>query len=712
MPASVLHPNAVPADVVLEEKKEKKEDASTVAWAVGEQVHDLQATLDALSQRMGKLHGAIRNLDNENHILRNENTELKTQLARGLNLSGNPAFAGTGEMPPTPRETDLPSKMQAGSHHRGGRSPGGRQSPEELLLAGDHSCDFYDLGLPKPQPGNAGSPTPPAGSPTHPASRSPPPQAGSPTSLTKKPQLMRGSTKNELRKRRSTLTGMRTRGVFADTNAIKEEVRKAIARPQFDVTDLYKETGIAQCLARHPAFEYVTLAIISLNAIWIAVDTELNTGGGVNDSDPVFTVADNFFCTYFVWELTTRFLAFESKRNVFKDAWFGFDLGLVVVMIIETWILPTAFKLWGQNNGGVNLSESTLLKTVRLVRVTRMARMVKLLRCVPELIIVIKGIGVALRSVMYTWILMVAVIYVFAIAFRQITFNTKLGNKYFNGVFEAMYTLLLRGTLPDLAEFMLEVGQESVGLAIILMLFILLVSLTVMNMLIGVLVDVVGVVSKVENYELQVAFVKQKLLSMLETSGIDEDGNHHISRQEFGLILVKPEAAKILYDLGVDPVGLVDFTEFIFKDEEELDFPRFMEVILQLRGSNTATVRDVVDMRKWVAEEFRHLERSLGCESRTGSVAPRMIGNGPTPPPHAPSPTSRPAWGPQVAKKPISNSPTPGQFAEIEEENVKTVAPDRRSPGTPPHIAALRKRQGASSPWKADLEDDMWDEEV
>merc|ERR1711920_807805 len=59
-------------------------------------------------------------------------------------------------------------------------------------------------------------------------------------------------------------------------------------------------------------------------------------------------------------------------------------------------------------------------------------------------------------------------------------------------------------------------------------------------------------------------------------------------------------------------IGLVDFADFIFdgdgcgaeEDEPELDFPKFMDVVLQLRGSNNATVKDVVDLRKFVQNQF------------------------------------------------------------------------------------------------------------
>merc|ERR1712039_591233 len=84
-----------------------------------------------------------------------------------------------------------------------------------------------------------------------------------------------------------------------------------------------------------------------------------------------------------------------------------------------------------------------------------------------------------------------------------------------------------------------------------------------------------------------------------------------ISKTEFCDILRNREATKALQEVGVDVVGLVDFVDFIFggeNSEEEgttLTFSDFMEVVLQLRGSNTATVKDVVDLRKFIQAQFQ-----------------------------------------------------------------------------------------------------------
>jgi len=88
---------------------------------------------------------------------------------------------------------------------------------------------------------------------------------------------------------------------------------------------------------------------------------------------------------------------------------------------------------------------------------------------------------------------------------------------------------------------------------------------------------------------------------------LDSDGGGTISKQEFVQILDNVEAVRCLNDVGVDVFALIDLADYIFEDDSaastvslELDFGRFMEVILQLRGTNQATVKDIVDLRKFM----------------------------------------------------------------------------------------------------------------
>merc|ERR1712032_1064569 len=123
--------------------------------------------------------------------------------------------------------------------------------------------------------------------------------------------------------------------------------------------------------------------------------------------------------------------------------------------------------------------------------------------------------------------------------------------------------------------------------AFLLLFFVLLASLTVMNMLVGVLVEVVSIVSAVEKEQMAVSYVKSRLLSLLEDN-VGEDDGMTISRGAFEQLILIPEAANIIQDVGVDVVGLLDFADVIFQDDKPLSFAEFMGVVLQFRGSNNA----------------------------------------------------------------------------------------------------------------------------
>lgn len=226
--------------------------------------------------------------------------------------------------------------------------------------------------------------------------------------------------------------------------------------------------------------------------------------------------------------------------------------------------------------------------------------------------IMIRGMVAASRSVFFTLCLLIIVMYVFAIAFTQLTTETRVGDKYFRTVPDSMFTLLIYGTLLDNIGVMAkELGGDSLLIAGVFFVFVLIAALTVMNMLIGVLCEVVNAVAATEKEEMLVTYVNRKLHQVV--SLLDEDGGGTISKKEFLQILENTDAVRCLQDVGVDVIGLVDYADVIFEDEGiedegdgeekediELDFARFMDVVLQLRGSNSATVKDIVDLRKFV----------------------------------------------------------------------------------------------------------------
>jgi len=423
--------------------------------------------------------------------------------------------------------------------------------------------------------------------------------------------------------------------VFMDAASMKEQIRAAATKPEYDVANFYHKEGLFQYIARHPIFEHTTLGVIAFNALWISIDTDLNHAMTLLQADPVFQIMEHAFCFYFTFEWYVRFMAFERKRNGLRDSWFVFDSGMVLMMVGETWVM-TGFMLFTGGGSSGGMGNASILRMARLLRLSRMARMARLFRAMPELLILIKGMVSATRSVLFTLCLLGIIIYVFGIAFVQLLDGTDAGQKHFSSVPVAMHTLLLDGALMDnLNTVVYDLGAVHPIYTCLFYIFVLLASLTVMNMLIGVLCEVVSAVASTEKESLQVAFVKGKLMEIMNESGLDQDGDMEISKEEFSKILQIPQATRLLQEVGVDPFSLVDNIDFIFapttdpSDEEEeeeeemtLSFGSFMDLILQMRGTNTATVKDIVELRKCIndshnrlREEFRDFTRG---NSRSG----------------------------------------------------------------------------------------------
>jgi len=275
---------------------------------------------------------------------------------------------------------------------------------------------------------------------------------------------------------------------------------------------------------------------------------------------------------------------------------------LVGMMVMETWIISILVE-FSHNMQDGNLKSVALLKLLRLMRVFRMARLVRLVRAVPELMVLIKGMTMAARSVLLTILLLGIVIYVFAIGMTNLMHGTPVAEVYWHTVPESMKTLLLHGCffegLPDVVN---ETGRESLFYGAVVIVFVWLAAMTIMNMLVGVLVQVVSSVAAIEQEVSNCEYVKVKMIEALRVIGAENSEN--ISREDFSKLLSLSKPTRALQDVGVDVVGLIDFTDFIFRDCDTISLQTFMCTVLQLRGTNMATVKDVVDLRKSIMMEL------------------------------------------------------------------------------------------------------------
>mmetsp|Transcript_2417 Transcript_2417/g.4445 ORF Transcript_2417/g.4445 Transcript_2417/m.4445 type:complete len:617 (+) Transcript_2417:49-1899(+) len=394
--------------------------------------------------------------------------------------------------------------------------------------------------------------------------------------------------------------------LFADVNKIKSRIRDHIAEPKATPWDEhYHSEGFFQRIVRHHWFEHGTLVLIALNAIWIAIDTDYNQALVLSDADWIFQVVENAFCLFFTAEWALRFCAMKNERHVIYHRWLLFDMVLVSLMIFEIWVVGIAILATGAKLSGTDASKATVLRLFRILRLARMARMARLFRAVPELMIMIKGMAVASRSVLVTISMLIIILYIFGIAFTQLMDGSEAGQMYFPDVATSMTSLINHGVLLDSATGLLTaVAEVSEVFRFLLLLFIMLANFTILNMLIGVMCETIRMVSEAESEETLVANACRDLQAMLQSSGLDANGDMMISREEFCSMLEVREACLCIKHLGVDVVALVDQADFIFKDTEELPFDDFMELVLELRGCNHVTVKDVIELRKAVKAEL------------------------------------------------------------------------------------------------------------
>jgi len=231
------------------------------------------------------------------------------------------------------------------------------------------------------------------------------------------------------------------------------------------------------------------------------------------------------------------------------------------------------------------------------------------MRQVPALLCIVKGMIQAATAVASTLAVLLIIVYAFAIMLKLWGTPHAYGQQFFPTVPEAMFTLLFAGAfLDNVTLVMNSVRAESETSAIVFAIFILMAALTMMNLLVGVLCEVMSTVAEVEKEEVMTDFLTTNIRTVLEK--IDTNDDLIISRDEFKRVVTHPDAVKKLEEIGVDPLYLVDYASTIFQSDEygqefdkTLEFGEFMDILLQLRGGNQVTMKDIVELRRFISEE-------------------------------------------------------------------------------------------------------------
>jgi len=408
------------------------------------------------------------------------------------------------------------------------------------------------------------------------------------------------------------------RSIFFDRDAMKFKVLEEVLKHGYDVSSLYHEHGFCQAVLRHRRFDAVSQVIILANALWLGVEVDQNHADMLLNAPLEFQVIEHLFAVYFFAEWLLRLCAFRSKSKGLTDVWFALDSLLVFLMVLDNLAISLVVVAMLRSAGDSSTSElaesSVVFQTLRMMRLLRIARVGKLIRAMPELFVMLRAMATALRTVLVALTFLLAIDYTFAVAFTQMARGSPLEIQHFPSVLESMHTLLISGAFPDMEEIMRDTMEHHLFFWVVLFVYLLLASVTIMNMMLGVLVDVVKSASQVEQESLGAKALRDSLISeiqRIDNIEVLDPTCINVTKEHFFLLLERREVLMSLHSCSVDICGLIDLIDFLFMDDKQLTLYDLIRTILQFRSCSAATVKDVVELRKYLTHELELLKASL-----------------------------------------------------------------------------------------------------
>jgi len=244
----------------------------------------------------------------------------------------------------------------------------------------------------------------------------------------------------------------------------------------------------------HSSFDFVIGLIIALNAVCIAVESNL-TKRSSDDADQLsidevwglwgLKAADNVFLWIYVVELGMRFFAYGARA--WRDNWVKFDAFLIGTGLVDFILTLTALV----NSLGDNL---TLMRMMRLMRLARAVRLVSQFR---TLWLLVNGLLHCIQTICWTFLLMAALILFFAIVGVEIINPdpaagieyAEIYDLHFSTLAKTMLTLCMFISLDSIGAIYMPLTQAKPFLSIYFVSFTLIAAIALMNLVTAIMVE-------------------------------------------------------------------------------------------------------------------------------------------------------------------------------------------------------------------------------
>ena len=211
-------------------------------------------------------------------------------------------------------------------------------------------------------------------------------------------------------------------------------------------------------------FQFAVIIVIIFNAILI--------GASTYELDPLFLNIiyglDYAITVFFVIEILIRFIGEKNKKNFFKDGWNVFDTLIVLISLIP-------------------ISNNSSYLVLRLLRIFRVLRLISV---IPELKKIIEAMLASIKRVFYVSLLLFIILYIYG-TMGSILFSADDPERWADlGI--SLITLFQVLTLSSWENVMLPMQTIYWWAWIYFFIFIAICSITILNLVIAILVDVVN----------------------------------------------------------------------------------------------------------------------------------------------------------------------------------------------------------------------------
>lgn len=344
-------------------------------------------------------------------------------------------------------------------------------------------------------------------------------------------------------------------------------------------------------------FEVVFAIAILTNSIFLGVRVDMQ-----DDEPPFMQVLEYAYTALFTVELILRVRVIGFRAFILPKMmlWFYLDLFVVVSSLLEI-----AVELVVSSDDGARSSDLASMSNVRMFRVLRVIRIVKvirvarLLRFIRALRKLVLSIAHTLRTVMWACLLLIMIIYVFALTIVQaVHAHTDLNKPeikdltyYWGSLPRSMLTLYM--TISDGISWIIVAEPLTAVSGWLLLTFILYISFTifaVLNVITGVFCEA-ALESARQDYELMIQTHLEEKDTFTEAVyaafGVEKQSGEdlQLSYKEFEQVFNNPNTSAYLAALELNSSDAWELFKLLDTDASAIiDVDEFVNGCLRLKG--------------------------------------------------------------------------------------------------------------------------------